>query len=62
MKKGGPKEGKWRVLISGPKVTGLKRVKTLYSEPNIENALLKASTYLDVNKQDLLNELKALTE
>jgi hypothetical protein len=40
MKKGGVTEGKWQVVIRGPKVTGVSGKKNTYSDPN------KAGTYI----------------
>jgi hypothetical protein len=45
-KKGGPKEGKWSIVIRGPKVSGESRKKTLYCEPSLVHVLDKLSSYL----------------
>jgi hypothetical protein len=45
-KTGGSREGKWRICVSGPKVTGVSGIKTLYSNPDIESARKKVRAFL----------------
>ena len=46
-KLGGMMEGKWYIRCSGPSVLGKSGVKTLYCEPSMEAAKIRASRFLN---------------
>ena len=53
-KLGGMMEGKWYIKCSGPSVLGKSGVKTLYCEPSIEAAKIRASRFLNCAVSDIV--------
>ena len=50
---GGPKEGKWRLRVSGPSISLQCGFKCLYSEPNLSSVNDTVAAYLEVDVADL---------
>ena len=48
VKVGGMMQGKWCCRITGPKVTGESGIKTVYSDPNVDDAKMKIARFLGI--------------
>ena len=46
-------EGMWSIKIRGPNVNNKKNFKTIYSQPNDDDALDKSSKFINVNISDI---------
>ena len=53
-KKGGSQDGKWRVQIKGPLVTGAAGFKVIYCEPRLKEVLMGVAAFVRVPTHSLL--------
>jgi len=44
-RKGGPQEGRWSILVKGPRVTGISGRKTIYCKPSIYYVMRALSSF-----------------